>query len=217
MREEQHEVARILLDATEGFGFVLAGGYAIALHGVGDRPSEDIDIFTNVTSATDFATAVDRSARALANAGWRVATTRRGDTFARIVAIRGETRVEVDMGVDYRERPPARMEVGPVLSFRDAAGSKMAALYGRGEVRDYIDVYELTQSRQVSESELLMWADARESQPMDRGVLVERLRAAARLTSDELAVYGIDDAQAARIRSELTTWGQTIAENTAAE
>jgi hypothetical protein len=44
-----HErLARIGLEALESHGFVLAGGYAISTNGIGDRPSADVDLFTNV-------------------------------------------------------------------------------------------------------------------------------------------------------------------------
>lgn len=38
-------LAEIGLAAIAGFGFVLAGGYAISANGMGDRPSQDIDMF----------------------------------------------------------------------------------------------------------------------------------------------------------------------------
>jgi hypothetical protein len=38
-------LAEIGLAAISEFGFVLAGGYAIAANGMGDRPSEDVDLF----------------------------------------------------------------------------------------------------------------------------------------------------------------------------
>jgi hypothetical protein len=38
-------LAEIGLAAIAEFGFVLAGGYAISANGMGDRPSQDIDMF----------------------------------------------------------------------------------------------------------------------------------------------------------------------------
>ncbi|MGH4022188.1 MAG: nucleotidyl transferase AbiEii/AbiGii toxin family protein [Pseudonocardiaceae bacterium] len=32
--------------ATQDYGFALAGGYALATHGLVDRPTEDVDLFT---------------------------------------------------------------------------------------------------------------------------------------------------------------------------
>ena len=53
------ELARIGLAAVGGFGFALAGGYALAAHGLVDRASEDVDLFTNRLDPAEFARAVD--------------------------------------------------------------------------------------------------------------------------------------------------------------
>jgi hypothetical protein len=42
----QEQLARIGLQVIGRRGFVLGGGHAIELHGMGDRPSEDIDLFS---------------------------------------------------------------------------------------------------------------------------------------------------------------------------
>jgi hypothetical protein len=46
-------LARIALDAAAEHGFALAGGYAVQAHGILQRPSEDIDLFTS-TMRDDF-------------------------------------------------------------------------------------------------------------------------------------------------------------------
>ncbi|WFE40346.1 nucleotidyl transferase AbiEii/AbiGii toxin family protein [Micromonospora sp. WMMD998] len=43
----QHEVASLALAAAAGHGFALAGGQALIAHGIGARPTEDIDLFTD--------------------------------------------------------------------------------------------------------------------------------------------------------------------------
>lgn len=53
----QREVARVALGGTDGFA--LAGSGAIREHGIIDRPTEDVDLFTSPDVAA-FATAVDR-------------------------------------------------------------------------------------------------------------------------------------------------------------
>lgn len=66
-------LAEIGLAAFSEFGFVLAGGYAISANGMGDRPSEDVDMFTNRADPDQFDAAVDATRRAviLANfTGW---------------------------------------------------------------------------------------------------------------------------------------------------
>lgn len=48
-------LAEIGLSAISDFGFVLAGGYAISANGMGNRPSEDVDLFTNRPDPNQFA------------------------------------------------------------------------------------------------------------------------------------------------------------------
>jgi hypothetical protein len=46
--EPRHEqIARIALAAGARYGLALAGGYAVSAHGMGDRPSGDVDLFTS--------------------------------------------------------------------------------------------------------------------------------------------------------------------------
>jgi hypothetical protein len=44
MDELQEHLARIGLRVIAGRGFVLGGGHAIELHGMGTRPSEDVGL-----------------------------------------------------------------------------------------------------------------------------------------------------------------------------
>ena len=46
MDDLQEQLARIGLRVIAGRGFVLGGGHAIELHGMGSRPSEDVDLFS---------------------------------------------------------------------------------------------------------------------------------------------------------------------------
>jgi hypothetical protein len=53
--EPRHEqIARIALAAGARYGLALAGGYAVSAHGMGDRPSGDIDLFTGWQLAVDW-------------------------------------------------------------------------------------------------------------------------------------------------------------------
>jgi hypothetical protein len=44
------------------------------------------------------------------------------------------------MGLDWRKHSPVQLAIGPVLDADDAVANKVCALFGRAEVRDYIDV-----------------------------------------------------------------------------
>lgn len=54
-----HErLARVALARTDTFGFCLAGGYAVQAHGMLQRPSENVDLFTVRSQVDRFPDAV---------------------------------------------------------------------------------------------------------------------------------------------------------------
>ncbi|MCL2396000.1 MAG: nucleotidyl transferase AbiEii/AbiGii toxin family protein [Acidimicrobiaceae bacterium] len=59
MDELQDRLVRIGLATLTEHGFALAGGYALQAHGLVDRFSEDVDLFTNRWDTAAFARAVD--------------------------------------------------------------------------------------------------------------------------------------------------------------
>jgi hypothetical protein len=146
----QREVATIALRVAARYGFALAGGNALIAHGVIDRPTEDVDLFsdqeTGVTAAADAAEA------ALRAAGF--STERRngindlGDIFEGMGeglaewVITGPDGQQTMLQMAYfdRTRGPVTMDVGPVLDIEDLAGWKTVALVNRVEPRDYIDI-----------------------------------------------------------------------------
>lgn len=51
--EPQHEqIAKIALAAGGQYGLALAGGYAVSAHGIGNRPSGDVDCSPAGSTAT---------------------------------------------------------------------------------------------------------------------------------------------------------------------
>lgn len=144
-----HRVAEVALTAARRYGFALGGGNALIAHGIVDRPTEDVDLVTDedagVTAAAD---AVERALRAAGYgadrqdglsdlaavidglddglAEWIVTDTDGRQTLLQLT--------HIDRG-----RRPVTMDVGPVLAVEDVVGSKICALAGRAEVRDFID------------------------------------------------------------------------------
>lgn len=47
----ESRLARIGLKVASAYGFVLGGGHAVQIHGMGARPSEDIDCSVPVAAA----------------------------------------------------------------------------------------------------------------------------------------------------------------------
>jgi hypothetical protein len=41
------KITQIALDVAAEYGFALAGGYAVSAHGMGNRLSGDVDLFTD--------------------------------------------------------------------------------------------------------------------------------------------------------------------------
>jgi hypothetical protein len=66
------------LEVAAGYGFCLAGGYAVQAHGFVDRVSKDVDLFTTMTSAADFPAARAAVVTALEADGLAVAVQREG-------------------------------------------------------------------------------------------------------------------------------------------
>lgn len=97
-------LAELGLAAISEFGFVLAGGYAISANGMGDRPSEDVDMFTNRADPDDFASAVERLRTTYLSDGLHVEDIRIRPTFADFHVIDPATgdASSVQLGLDFR-------------------------------------------------------------------------------------------------------------------
>jgi hypothetical protein len=146
----QREVAIIALQAAARYGFALAGGNALMAHGVIDRPTEDVDLFSD--QETGVAAAADAVQAALRAAGLTAerqdGVNDLGDIFEGlgeglaewlITSPAGEQTM-LQMAYFDRTRGPVTMDVGPVLDLQDLAGWKTVALVSRVEPRDYIDI-----------------------------------------------------------------------------
>jgi hypothetical protein len=174
-------LAKVALDAIEKYGFVLAGGYAISANGMGNRPSSDVDLFTNSGSPEQFAAALNEFRTAFGAAGLVIEDRNIRPLFASMFVTDPATgeASEIQLGMNYRAFPPHRIEIGPVLDERDAVAGKMSALWSRGECRDYIDIDTVLASGRFTKEEVLAIGDSQEALPMDREMLAERLRGAA--------------------------------------
>ena len=160
----QRDIARIALARAADLGFALAGSGAIREHGITERPTEDVDLFTTSQFSAEFDRAVEQTTTDSQGHGFRVETTRHATQFVRLALIApGGDEFQLDLGVDWRAEEPVTLDVGPVLSLNDAAGNKVSALYGRAEPRDYLDVDALRASGKFTDAQLI--AEAAERDP----------------------------------------------------
>lgn len=207
----QREITRLALDSLSGGGFALAGSGAIREHGIIDRPTQDIDLFTSVTSAEAFAESTKRLVAALRERGLDVEEHRNAPQYAKFsVTSSAGQRVEVDLAVDWRSEEPVTLSIGPVLSLPDAVASKVSAVYSRAEVRDYLDLDSIRKSGRFTDAEILDLAVDRDpgfDVQMFAGQLdqINRLGSARRVEE-----YGVGEQELSQLKSRLSGWAQEL-------
>ena len=208
-------LARVALKAAAEYGFCLAGGYAVQAHGFVDRVSKGVDLFTTMAAASDFSAAQAAVAAALRADRLEVIVERKEPWFARLAVTdlaAGNTGT-VELGVDWRAYPPVPLAIGPVLHPADAMANKLCALFGRAEVRDYIDVYGVladvrTDATQGDEM-LRMAAD--HDPGFDPEIFAEALRAVRRFPDSAFEPYKLGPEQIDVLCARLLTWADEIA------
>jgi hypothetical protein len=208
MDPDHEQVARIGLAAVRDQGYALAGGHALAMHGIGSRPSKDVDLFTD-QQQTDFGQTVERLQAAYGEQGYDVNVTRQAEEYAQVQLTKDGRTTQVELGRDYRSRPAVDSPVGPVISVQDAVGSKVGTVYQRGEAKDYVDLQACAQSG-YTHDQLLELADEREASPMDRGMFAEQLDFAARIPDAQYAQQGLSPDQTALLKQDMSGWAQEL-------
>jgi hypothetical protein len=145
----QREVATIALRVAGRHGFALAGGNALIAHGIVDRSTDDVDLFSDQEAGVP--AAADEVETALRQAGFRAdrrdGASELGDLFEGmgqglaewVITAPDGQQTMLQMAYFDRTRGPVTMDVGPVLDLADLAASKVCALASRVEPRDYVD------------------------------------------------------------------------------
>jgi Nucleotidyl transferase AbiEii toxin, Type IV TA system len=210
MDPRHRRLAEIALRAAGGdHGLALAGGYAVRAHGMGDRPSGDVDLFMDWQRRADFPAVADLVIKALTESGYVVETDARADTFARLlVASKDEPSGEpqkLELAADWRAHSPVTLSIGPVLHPDDAVGNKMAALYGRALARDFLDIDAVLASERYSEEQLLRLAEAADS-GFDRTMFADVLGVLDQISGAAFAPYGVDPEHVQRLRHRFAKW-----------
>ncbi len=115
----QVEVARVFFAMPEAGSFLLAGGLALAAHGLTERPTADLDVFTS--KAGDVAVAVEAITRAATDRQWMVETVQGSQNFVRLSVV-GQDDLIVDIGLDSPpDLPPTMSILGPTFAPRELA------------------------------------------------------------------------------------------------
>jgi hypothetical protein len=159
--ELHRHVAAIALRAASRHGFALGGGNALIAHGVIDRVTQDVDLFTDDEHGVEAAAgAVEAALRAAgfeaerdhSAAGLADVFEEMGDGLAEwTVTAPGGQQMMLQMAYFERARRPVIMEFGPVLALEDVVGGKVCALASRAVPRDYLDTAAAMERYTVTE------------------------------------------------------------------
>jgi hypothetical protein len=182
----QAEVAQLFFSLPESNGYLLAGGGALLASGLSSRPTRDLDFMgtRELTAVDHLAAQFVQQCRAVK---WAVNPVQIERDFARVLVTHVESLL-VDIVLDSPAvLPPTTSAVGPVLAGLELAARKLAALFGRGEARDFADVYVLSQI--FERSEVLRCARLVDLGITDMG-LAEAMRTIERFGSSEIPLPG---------------------------
>jgi hypothetical protein len=211
--ELQREVATIALRAAARHGFALAGGNALIAHGVIDRPTEDVDLFSD--QETGVAAAADAVESALLEAGFVPERLERMGELEDIFDGTSEGLAEwvvtapsgrqtmLQMAYFDRTRGPVTMDVGPVLDLDDLTGWKLVALLNRAEPRDYIDTAAALE--RYTMDRLISLAKRLDPGLEDRD-FADAGRRLDHMPDQLFAVYGRSQDDIARLRERFSGW-----------
>lgn len=188
----------------------LAGGGAMLAHGIVERATKDIDLFTD-RDADEAIRIVAALRIAVQAAGLRVEPAHRPPHENRFVAVDATT----GRRSRWRCSPTADVcttrysfAVGPVLLQDDLAADKTLAMWGRGEPGDFLDVNALLQ--RYDHGTLFELARSK-----DRGLTVDTfvvsLRGVRRLGDEDWADAGIEPTAAAAVRRSILDWADRLA------
>ena len=211
--ELQREVATIALRTAARHGFALAGGNALIAHGIIDRPTDDVDLFSDQETAV--AAAADAVEGALRAAGFEAERRDQaagledvfygmGEGLAEwVITAPGGEQTMLQMAYFDRTRGPVTMDVGPVLDLEDLAGSKVCALASRVEPRDYVDTAAALQRYSVDQ--LISFA-----RRLDPGLEARDFADAGteldRMPDGLFTRYGLSPEDVARLRQQFAAW-----------
>lgn len=210
--EPRHErIARIALAAGGRYGLALAGGYAVSAHGMGSRPSGDVDLFTSWQRRGEFPELAAAVIAALEAAGYKASVIMSAETFTRLILTdpADGSEEKVELSVDWRAHEPVQLDVGPVLHADDAVANKVCALFGRALPRDFLDVDAAVTSARYTREQLLELA-AEADRGFDRLLFADALGALTQITDTAFAEYRADPDMVADMRHRFAQWRQDL-------
>jgi hypothetical protein len=210
------QVAAVALRAAAPHGFALGGGNALIAHGIIDRFTQDVDVFSDEQGGVE--AAADAVEAALRDAGF--GTDRRdnvgglsdifygmGEGLAEwIVTGPDGDQMMLQMAYFDRARRPVTMDVGPVLDLEDVIGGKVCALASRVEPRDYVDTAAALEH--YSMEQMIGFARRLDPGLTDRD-FVEAAERLDQWGDGVFAPFGLSPKDVADLRARFAAWPRT--------
>ncbi|MFG1674523.1 nucleotidyl transferase AbiEii/AbiGii toxin family protein [Micromonospora sp. NPDC049282] len=211
----QYDVARLALTAAAGHGFALAGGQALVVHGVVNRPTEDVDLFTDVDGGVTAAAELVREA--LRDAGYQVESVADPTELDEVFYGFDQDMVEFEVRHDdeavrvqlvrfARTNTPVVLDIGPVLHLDDLIGTKVAAMITRAQPRDYIDVAAVLDRYDRSD---LIVLGRRADPDLTEDEAHDALRRLDRLPDAVFTLYRLTPSEIDGLRKAFADWPRT--------
>lgn len=205
-----HErVARVALASIGRYGFVLAGGYAVQMHGIIERLSDDVDLFTDEPDLDKFAAASAAAVKAWETDGLTVELDTQSDTFARYYLSDRQQSMKAELSHDWRSEQPVQLAIGPVLSRDDSVGNKVCAVFSRGEARDFIDVHAALTVGGYTHTELEELGAIHDG-GFEPTIFAQSLRRCLSHNDSEYGKYGLAANAVRTLQADLLAWATEI-------
>jgi hypothetical protein len=213
INELHREVATVALRAAAPHGFALGGGNALIAHGIIQRPTEDVDVFSDIEGGVE--AAADAVELGLRNAGFGAERQDKTAGLADIFEGMGEGLAEwivtapdgeqmlLQMAYFDRARKPVTMDVGPVLDLEDVVGGKVCALASRAEPRDYLDTAAAMEHYSIEQ--MIGFAKRLDPGLTDRD-FADAGRQLDRWHDGIFAPFGLSATEIAAVRERFAAW-----------
>ena len=211
--ELQREVATVALRAAARHGFALAGGNALIAHGIVDRPTDDVNLFSNQEAGVTAATEVVETA--LRAAGFRADRQDSAGGLADVFYGHGRRDGRVDhhrarRAADHaaagllRPQPPAG-DHGRRPGARPGGPGRLEGLRAGqpGRAADYIDT--AAAMRRYPVDQLIGFAKRLDPGLEDRD-FADAGRQLDRMPDGVFARYGLGPVDVARLRDTFADW-----------
>jgi hypothetical protein len=195
------------LPVCSQYGLAVTGGYAIKAHGLVDRPSDDVDFATRHLAPVEEIT--EALATAYRDAGLQVRVLKTGGRFGHLdVVLPSGASCVVDILKEPLNYEPAMMSFGPVVALADVVALKVGALHDPGALRDVIDIHAA--SGRFTGADLVAMARSVLNEEFRLESLRDQLDRVQMYPDEEFAVYGLNAATIADIRSWAIVWSARL-------